>query len=122
MNKIINPYIQDIFDSIEKIEDYVEKINSNKENFLFDEMIQDAVIRRLEVIGEATKKLEKDFKLEYPNIPWKSMAGMRDVLIHDYGDIDIELVWEVISVNIPDLKLQLEENFPLENQNEQREI
>ena len=67
-------------------------------------MIQDAVIRNIEIIGEATKKVSKSFTQFHPEIPWSEMAGMRDKLIHDYLDVDIDVVWKTIEVDLPLLK------------------
>ncbi len=73
------------------------------EDFLEDTKTQDAVVRNLEIIGEATKSLPLKFKESYQEIPWKSMAGMRDKLIHDYFGINTDIVWGVAKKNIPDL-------------------
>ena len=67
-------------------------------------MVQDAVIRNLEIIGEAAKKIDKEFKNKYPNIEWKKITGMRDVLIHDYMGVDVVIVWMVIKNRLPQLK------------------
>jgi uncharacterized protein with HEPN domain len=71
--------------------------------------IQDAVIRRLEIIGEAVKNLPPDFKERYTNIPWQQIAGMRDVLIHEYFGVDLNLTWQTVREDIPSLKSKLEE-------------
>ncbi len=75
----------------------------NVDSFLQNEVLKRAVVRAIEIIGEASKRLDPDFKTENSNIPWKKMAGMRDVLIHDYMGVDYELVWEVVTVHLPDL-------------------
>ncbi|HNS18739.1 MAG TPA: DUF86 domain-containing protein [Bacteroidales bacterium] len=67
-------------------------------------MIQDAVIRNIEVIGEATKKITQQFTQSHPDIPWQDMAGMRDKLIHHYLDVDLDVVWRTIEVDLPLLK------------------
>ena len=67
-----------------------------------------AVCRSLEIIGEATKKLSYHFREKYPEVEWKKMAGIRDVIIHDYLNVDLEVVWEVVSLKIPILKQQIE--------------
>jgi len=67
-------------------------------------MIQDAVIRAFEVLGEATKKIPDTFRKRHPNIPWNKMAGMRDKLIHDYWGINIERVWDTAIRDVPPLK------------------
>ncbi len=76
-------------------------------DFLDDETLKRAVVRSLEIIGEATKKLPEDFRIKYPDVNWKNMAGMRDKLIHDYIGIDYAIVWDVIKNKIPELHLQI---------------
>lgn len=70
-------------------------------------MIQDAVIRNFEIIGEATKRLSPELRSQYSDIPWQQMAGLRDVLIHDYLKVNLNLVWQIIEQNLSDLKLQV---------------
>ena len=72
---------------------------------------QDAAIRNLEIIGEAVKRLSDDFKSQYKNIPWRNVAGLRDVLIHDYMGVDLGNVWNVIQQNLPDLKKVVKEKL-----------
>ena len=74
-----------------------------KEEFLSDETLKRAVVRSLEIIGEATKKIPVDFKIKWNNVKWKEMAGMRDRLIHDYMGVNYSIVWDVIINKIPDL-------------------
>jgi uncharacterized protein with HEPN domain len=74
------------------------------EDFNSNELIQDAVIRNIEIIGEATKKISKDLKSQYREIPWKEMSGMRDKLIHDYFGVDVDVVWKTVTEDIPYLK------------------
>ena len=80
----------------------------SEDDFFVDRKTQDAVIRNLEVIGEASKKLDTTYKNKFPDIPWSSMAGMRDVLIHDYEGIDKLLLWDTVQKDLPVLKIQLE--------------
>jgi len=75
--------------------------------FSSDETFQRAFVRSLEIIGEATKKLPLDFRAEYPDVEWRSMAGMRDRLIHDYFGVDYEIVWDVVRNRIPALHRQV---------------
>jgi uncharacterized protein with HEPN domain len=100
-------YIRHIMDSIVKIESYT---SVGKEAFMSTAHWQDATIRNLEIIGEAAKRLSADFKDRNPDIPWRSVAGLRDVLIHDYMGVDLESVWNVVQLNLPDLKRVLLES------------
>ena len=98
-------YLHHILDAISKIEEYttVEKVA-----FLSTHHWQDATIRQLEIIGEATKRVSLDLREAYPDIPWRRIAGLRDVLIHEYMGVDLNAVWEITQKNIPDLKLKIE--------------
>jgi len=98
-------YIQDILESIEAIEEYVQ--STTEEQFYRNRQVQDAVLRRLEIIGEAVKNLDEDFRNRYPEIPWKKIAGLRDVLIHEYFGVSLKRVWRVIKIDLVDLKLQI---------------
>jgi uncharacterized protein with HEPN domain len=99
-------YIEHIVSSITKIKEYTEGIN--EASFLANSLIQDAVIRNLEIIGEATKKVTEDFRKKYPEVEWKKIAGMRDKLIHDYIGVDLWAVWAVVEKSIPTLSSQIE--------------
>ncbi len=99
-------YLQHIMESIQKIEKYLNTLT--KDQFLENDSIQDAVIRRFEIIGEATKNLSKTFRNRYPEVPWRLMAGTRDVFIHDYFGIDLDSVWDAAKEDLPGLKKQLE--------------
>ena len=90
-------YIQHILDCIRKIKEYTS--NLSKIEFSDNELVQDAVIRNIEIIGEATKNVSTNLKQNYDEIPWKEMAGMRDKLIHDYMGVDV--VWKTIENDIP---------------------
>ena len=80
-----------------------------KDDFLQDETLKRAVVRSLEIIGEATKKIPNDFKIKWDSIKWKNMAGMRDRLIHDYMGVNYSIVWDVIKNKIPELYDQINE-------------
>ena len=95
-------FIEHILLCIEKIQDYTK--NLTKKDFNNNELVQDAVIRNIEIIGEAVKKISKELKSQYPNIPWKEMSGMRDKLIHDYFGVDVDVVWKTVDDDIPFLK------------------
>lgn len=83
--------------------------DTTKEDLLNDETLKRAVVRSIEVIGEASKKIPADKKLEWKGIEWRSIAGMRDKLIHDYSGINYSIVWDVLKNKIPALKIQIEE-------------
>ncbi len=99
-------YIEHIIESLKKIQNYSNAIS--KEEFYNNTLIQDACIRQFEIIGEAAKKVSDDFKEKHLNIPWKDMAGMRDKLIHDYIDIDIDIVYKTIIDDVIELIIKLE--------------
>lgn len=98
-------YLEHILESIRKIEDFTSSIS--KFDFERNVMIQDAVIRNIEIIGEATKKISKPFTQSHHEIPWSAMAGMRDKLIHDYLDVDLDVIWRTIESDLPLLKEML---------------
>lgn len=81
---------------------------------LDDPTISRAIVRSLEVIGEAVKKLPPELRAKYPHVEWSDIAGMRDVLIHNYFGIDYDIVWEVLQEHIPDLQHELERIIALE--------
>jgi uncharacterized protein with HEPN domain len=89
----------DIFTSIALIFDYMEGVEF--ETFLNNLEKQDAVLRRITIIGEATKRLSSDFREQHPSIPWKQIAGIRDVITHDYDEVDCEEIWSVICNDLP---------------------
>ena len=95
-------YIEHILSSINSIQEYITGINLK--TFLEDNKTQDAVVRQFEIIDEATKRISADFRDNHPDIPWSEMAGMRDVLIHDYIDVNFEIVWKTAIEDIPVVK------------------
>lgn len=101
------PYLRDISDSIRKIEKYIQ--NLNYKEFSGNLMIVDAVVRNLEIIGEAVKNLSKEIKISHPEIPWQEIAGMRNKVIHEYFGVNLKIVWKTIKERLPELKIKIEE-------------
>ena len=105
MKKDVKVFIQDIIESIKLIESYVKGVGV--EEFLDEDdniQMKDAIIRRLEIIGEAVKNIPDDFKKRHSDIPWKNISGMRDVLIHEYFGVKLERVWKTAKEDLPELR------------------
>ncbi len=95
-------YLDDILESISKIEKYTAAISYAE--FSKNALIVDAVIRNLEVIGEAVKHIPIDLKKKYSYVDWKKIAGLRDILIHEYFGVDLKIIWDIVINKIPELK------------------
>jgi uncharacterized protein with HEPN domain len=108
-SKDVNAFIKHILESISLIEIYTTQITID--DFLKSQQIQDAVIRRLEIIGEASKNIPPEFKQAHPAIPWREITGMRDILIHEYFGVDLMLTWKTIQENLPILKRELSKEY-----------
>ena len=106
MNERDKVYLKHILDAIGDIKSYT--FHYDEEKFQSNKMVQDAVIRNLEIIGEATKNLSLSFRKMHKNVEWKRIAGMRDILIHDYLGVDIDKVWAVVQNKLPDLKKKIQ--------------
>ncbi len=107
MHKEPKEYLRHILDECS----YIVSVSENLllKDFVEDETLKRAVVRSLEIIGEATKKIPADIKIKYNTIQWKNMAGMRDRLIHDYFGVNYSIVWDVMKNKIPDLHIQISE-------------
>lgn len=98
-------YLQHMLDAIERIEAYTDGMSEDA--FQNDELVQDGVIRQIEILGEAAKQVSDETRTQYDEIPWTDIAGMRDKLIHGYFNVDLSLVWQTVHHDIPQLKAQL---------------
>lgn len=100
-------YLQDILESIGHIQRFLEGIS--EEEFYKNVEKQDAILRRLEIIGEAVKHLSDEIREDHPDIPWRQITGMRDIIIHEYFGVTLEMIWIVATDDILDLKTKVEE-------------
>jgi uncharacterized protein with HEPN domain len=100
-------YLQHILDSISTIGEYLENID--EVSFRETGLLQDGVIRQIQIIGEAAKRISPDLCTQYPDVPWSDMAGMRNKLVHDYFGIDVGMVWFTATRDIPELQKQVSE-------------
>ena len=100
-------YLQDIIDSINDIGNFIEGMAFD--DFKEDRKTVNAVIRSIEVIGEATKKIPGPVRDKYPSIPWKNMAGMRDKMIHEYFGVDLEILWKTATEDVPPIKSSIKD-------------
>ncbi len=106
MKKDDKIYLKHILDAISQIQEYTHRMSHDE--FVNKKMVQDAVIRQIEIIGEATKQLSQELLKKYDQVPWKKMAQMKDKLIHYYMGVDIEIVWATVKKDIPALKDEIE--------------
>lgn len=99
-------YLLDILESAKIALQHISE--TTQEDFYKDLLYQDAVVRRIEIIGEAARRISAETKRKYPQLPWKSMIGMRNVAIHEYDSVDLDVVWDVVQKDLPILISELE--------------
>ena len=102
MNKLVSVYLDDILEAIDLVTQYVQNISEVE--FSRDIQLQDSVIRRLVIIGEAACKIPEDVRTMAPDVPWRTIIGFRNVAIHDYASVHMGRVWEIIQTELPILK------------------
>ncbi len=96
-------YLDHMLDCIQRIDEYVE----SKEQFYSSRLVQDAVIRNLQVMAESSQRLADGIKKTYPDIPWKEISGFRNILVHDYLGVDLDAIWSVVEQDLPKLEQAL---------------
>ena len=109
MKKDPRVYLAHILQCVEKIQRFTAE---GKQRFLAEEMVQDAVVRNLEIIGEAAKRVDEAYRNQHPEIPWRELAGLRDVLIHQYAGVDLERVWGIVTHDLPGLRQAIASLLP----------
>jgi uncharacterized protein with HEPN domain len=98
-------FLEDIIESIEKIEIYIRELTYNA--FIEDSKTVDAVVRNLEIIGEASKRIPDNIKENLKEVPWHRMTGLRNIIAHEYFGIDLNIIWKIIKENLPEVKPSL---------------
>lgn len=111
-------FVKDILDAIDKIDEFVGNMEYGE--FMQDDKTSTAVVKKIEVIGEAIKNIPRDVRVKYNAIPWKDIVGMRNKITHNYFKIDYEIVWNVVKEKLPALKIQVEQ--VLEDMDEKHEM
>ncbi len=105
MSRDYKVYLDDILEAIDKIRTYTADMSVD--SFAVDSKTFDAVLRNLEVIGEAVKRIPDEIRLQHQQVEWKKIAGLRDILIHQYFGIDAEIIWDVVHNKLPELERQI---------------
>ncbi|MEN4005760.1 MAG: DUF86 domain-containing protein [Methanobacteriaceae archaeon] len=109
MKRTYKMYVEDILESMDKIERYISDLTY--ETFEKNDLVVDAVIRNLEIIGEASKNIPENVRGKYPDIPWKRMIGLRNIVIHEYFGVDLTIIWKIITKNLPETRSEIESMF-----------
>jgi uncharacterized protein with HEPN domain len=98
-------FVEDILESMDKIQRYTKGLTY--EGFVKDEMVVDAVIRNIEIIGEAARNIPEDVREKYPDVPWRRMIGLRNIAVHEYFGVDLSIVWEITTKNLPETRAMI---------------
>ena len=106
MKKDDTVYLRHILDAIEQIRDYLKDVSAKQ--FLQERLLQDGVVRRLEIIGEASRNLSDELRQKHPEVPWGQIIGLRNRITHAYFDVDLHIVWEIVQNDLSPLKQQVE--------------
>jgi len=101
--------LEDILNFCSKIEIYIKDMT--KVDFENNELVIDAVLRNLELIGEASRRLSNELMSRYSKIPWKKIIGLRNIVIHEYSDVDLDIIWDIVTKNIPETKENIQEIY-----------
>jgi len=95
-------FLEDIIQSADKIRRYTKGLEYD--DFVRNEMVTDAVLRNLEIIGEAAGNIPDDIRSRYPHIPWRRIVGLRNIVIHAYFNVDLNIIWQIVTVNLPEIR------------------
>ncbi len=106
MKKDDTVYLHHILDAIQRIQTYTHDVS--KEKYIQDGLLQDGVVRQLEIIGEASTNLSEEFQERHSEIPWGQIIGLRNRIVHAYFDINLDITWDIVHDDIPELKQQIE--------------
>ncbi len=106
MSRDYKIYLEDILESIHKIQEYTKGLS--RDVFFNESKTLDAVIRNLEIIGEVAKRIPDEIRIKYPSIEWRKIAGLRDILIHEYSGINSEIIWDILNSKLPVLKIEIQ--------------